>query len=95
MKYKIYKKSKSAMQSGLNNTKKWCLEPLSITPKRRNSIFSWTGVNGAQDQIKILFNTLDEAVYFAKKNKVNYQVFKPNEKIIKIKSYASNFKPKN
>ena len=92
---RIFKPSKSAMQSGLNNTKKWCLEPLSITPKKRNSVFSWTSVNGTQDQIKIFFNTLEEAVYFAKKNKVNYQVFKPNEKIIKIKSYANNFKPKN
>tara|TARA_X000001036_G_C20398558_1_gene691785 strand:- start:303 stop:590 length:288 start_codon:yes stop_codon:yes gene_type:complete len=95
MKYKIYKKSKSAMQSGLHNTKKWCLEPLSITPKKRNSVFSWTSVNGTQDQIKLLFNTLEEAVYFAQKNKVNYQVFKPNVKITRIKSYANNFKPKS
>ena len=62
MKYKIYKKSKSAMQSGINNTKKWCLEPLNITPKKINSIFNWTGVVGTQDQIKILFNTIDEAM---------------------------------
>ena len=43
------------MQSGLNNTKKWCLEPLSITPKKKNSVFSWISVNGTQDQIKIFF----------------------------------------
>jgi hypothetical protein len=95
MKYKIYKKSKSAMQSGINNTKKWCLEPLGITPKKKNSIFSWTSVSGTQDQIKIFFNTIDEAIYFAQKNKIEYQVFRPNEKIIKIKSYANNFKPKS
>jgi len=95
MKYKIYKKSKSAMQSGVNNTKKWCLEALTFTQKKRNSIFSWTSAQGTQDQIKVYFNTLDEAIYFAQKNKIKYQLFKPNEKIRIIKSYASNFKPKN
>lgn len=95
MKYKIYKRSKSAMQSGLNNTKKWCLEPLDIPQRKRNSVFSWTSINGTNDQIKVFFNTVDEAIYFARKNKIKYQIFEPKEKVTVIKSYASNFKPKN
>ena len=53
------------------------------------------GINGTNDQIKVFFNTVDEAIYFARKNKIKYQIFEPKEKVNVIKSYASNFKPKN
>lgn len=94
MKYKIYKQSKSAMQSGNNNTKNWCLEPIQIVKKNTNSPFGWTETQGTFDQIKVFFKELDNAVSFARKNNLDFEIFKPN-RINKIKkSYSENFKPK-
>ena len=94
MKYKIYKKAKSSMQSGLNNTRKWCLEPLTVFDKKICTKFSWTASENSLEQVKVMFDSLESAVFFAKKNNLSYQVFKPNKKETKIKSYAENFKPK-
>jgi hypothetical protein len=94
MQYKIYKKSKSAMQSGIKNTKKWCIEIMDIKERTVSSTFGWNSSTNTSDQIKIYFDKLDNAITFAKKNNLNFKVFKPNEKNKIIKSYSENFKPK-
>ena len=94
MKYKIYKKTKSAMQSGNKNSLKWSLEPLYISEKKLSSTFCWNSVEGTTEQIKVDFNTLDEAIFFAKTNSLDYKVIKPNQRKLIVKSYAENFKPK-
>lgn len=94
MKYKIYKKSKSAMQSGLKNTKKWCIEVMDIKERTISTTFGWDSSVSTDDQVKIYFDNLESAISFAKKNNLNYQVFKPNEKQNIIRSYSENFKPK-
>lgn len=94
MKYKIYKKSKSAMQSGLKNTKKWCIEVMDIKERTVSTTFGWDSSVSTDDQVKIYFDNLESAISFAKKNNLNYQVFKPNKKRNVIRSYSENFKPK-
>ena len=94
MKYKIYKKSKSAMQSGLKNTKKWCIEVMDIKERTISTTFGWDSSVSTDDQVKIYFDNLESAISFAQKNNLNYQVFKPNEKQNIIRSYSENFKPK-
>ena len=94
MKYKIYKKSKSAMQSGLNNTKKWCIEVMDIKERTINTTFGWSSSTNTNDQVKIYFDNLENAVAFAKKNNLDFKVFEPNKKQNIIKSYSENFKPK-
>ena len=64
-------------------------------PQKKDSkpaIFAFNG--DVYDGLNIKSFT-KEQIYFAQKNKVSYQVFKPNVKITKIKSYAHNFKPKS
>ena len=94
MQYKIYKKSKSAMQSGIKNTKKWCIEVIDIKERTISSTFGWNSSTSTNDQIKIYFDSLDNAIKFAKKNNMNFKVFEPNKKHKIIKSYSENFKPK-
>ena len=94
LKYKIYKKSKSAMQSGIKNTKKWYLESMDINERSLNLSFDWSSSKNIEDQIKISFNDLQSAIDFAEKNNLVYEVFVPNQSNQILKSYSDNIKPK-
>ena len=94
LKYKIYKKSKSAMQSGIKNTKKWYLESMDINERSLNLSFDWSSSKNIEDQVKIPFNDLQSAIDFAEKNNLDYEVFVPNQSNQILKSYSDNFKPK-
>ena len=94
LKYKIYKKSKSAMQSGIKNTKKWYLESMDINERSLNLSFDWSSSKNIEDQVKIPFNDLQSAIDFAEKNNLVYEVFVPNKSNQVLKSYSDNFKPK-
>ena len=91
MTIKIYKPSKTAMQSGLRKTKKWLAEYISDTDNIKDSLMGWNSSLDTQSQIKIFFETKEQAIVWAKKN--NYQFYVEEEKIKKTKpkSYASNF----
>ena len=89
-KAKIYKPTKTAMQSGTRNTKNWILEyeflNTGISP-----LMGWETTKDTLSEIKLEFFTKDQAIDFAKKNKISYYVINPqNRKFIK-KSYSDNF----
>ena len=90
-KYIIFQPTKSAMQSGLNNSKKWCLTNVEAHKTYLNSIFCWTGSSNPEKNIQIFFDDLDSAVRFAKSKGHNFEIINtPKRKIIK-KSYSNNF----
>ena len=91
MTIKIYKPSKTAMQSGNRNTKKWLAEYISDIDTRKDTLMGWNSSLDTQSQIKIFFDTQKQAVNWAIKNKYQYFVEEPKKRKIKIKSYASNF----
>ncbi len=67
MKVVIEKKIKNAMQSG-SHSSYYVIKPYLEENYRFNDIMtSWNGVNTTLSQIKIKFNTLDEAQRYAKK----------------------------
>ena len=57
----IYKPSKSAMQSGLYNSDKWCLLSSDINEFFESAKFGWNGSTNPEKKIKLYFETLDEA----------------------------------
>ena len=91
MTIKIYKPSKTAMQSGYGNTKKWLAEYMSEVDTSKDTLMGWNTSHDTQTQIKLFFDTKEEAIKWAKKNNYQFYVVEPNKKKIKIKSYASNF----
>ena len=51
----------------------------------------WESSTNTLSELNLEFYTKDEAVRYAKKNNINYEIIEPkNRKIIK-KSYADNF----
>ncbi len=90
---KIYRPAKNAMQSGRANTKRWVLEYEPVAPKFIDPLMGWTGSVDTRNQIKLRFETRDEAVAYAERKGLSYRVEEPKDRVIRPKSYAANFSP--
>ena len=91
MTIKIFKPSKTAMQSGQGKTKQWLAEYVSDISTTKDTLMGWTSSSDTKSQIRIFFDTKEQAVAWAKKNDFQYFVQDPKIKKIKPKSYSSNF----
>tara|TARA_B100001123_G_C15210409_1_gene987033 strand:+ start:1062 stop:1367 length:306 start_codon:yes stop_codon:yes gene_type:complete len=91
MTVKIYKPSKTAMQSGRHKTNKWLAEYISDIDNDKDSLMGWTSSYDTKSQIKVFFETKEQAIDWAKNNNFQYFVQEPQKRIIKPKSYSSNF----
>ena len=87
---KIYKPTKTAMQSGDRNTKNWLLE-FDTLNTGINPLMGWETSNDTMSEVKLEFSTKEQAVNFAKKNNIIYYIVEPQEKKIIKKSYSDNF----
>ena len=90
-KAKIYKPSKTAMQSGLKKFDKWILEFI-INDPTINPLMGWESSNDTFSELKLEFSSKDLAINYAKKNKIVYELIDSQERKIVKKSYADNFK---
>jgi hypothetical protein len=89
---RIYQPAKNAMQSGKARTKKWVLEyeperPLAIEP-----LMGWTSSDDMRRQVSLDFDTLEDAIAYAEKNGIPFQVFEPHKPATRTKSYPDNFR---
>lgn len=91
MKAIIYCPSKSAMQSGFKNSKKWLIQS-EDKEKYIEPFAGWTGSENTEQQITLSFNTKEEAINFAKSQSWEYEVIERQERKINPKSYIDNFK---
>ena len=90
-KAKIYKPSKTAMQSGTKKYDKWIIEFVTEKPGT-NPLMGWESSTDTYTELKLEFNSKDLAIEYAKKNKIDYELIESNTRKINIKSYADNFK---
>ena len=90
---RIYRPSKSAMQSGIGQSKKWILELEHDMSKSVEPLMGWTGSSDTQSQVQLRFETKEEAILYAKKNSIPYTVLNYNmrEHIIRENGYGDNF----
>jgi hypothetical protein len=91
MKAIIYRPSKSSMQSGFKNTRKWLLRS-EDKEKYIEEFAGWTGSKNTEQQVTLSFDKKDEAINFAKAQSWEYEVIEPQERKISPKSYIDNFK---
>ncbi len=83
------------MQSGLFNTKKWLLSNCEIDEIYVSSKFSWIGSTNPEKQVKLSFDTLEDAKNFAVKNEYDFEIIQPKKRKILKKSYSANFTKKS
>ena len=90
---RIFRPSKSAMQSGMAKTKDWVLEFEPATARKVDPLMGWTSSTDMDGQVRLSFETRDEAVAYAQAHGIPFQVFEPHERKKIIKAYADNFAP--
>lgn len=92
-KARIYQPAKSAMQSGKYNCRNWCLEYVDEGERFVDPIMGWTGSSNMQaNQVRLSFATMEEAVAYAKRNEIEFELFEPQKASTKIRSYVSNYR---
>lgn len=91
MKAKIYKPTKNAMQSGQGRTKKWLLEYEPEAKKQLDPLMGWTSSPDTRQQLRLYFDTEQEAVAYATSKNIAFEVVKPAIRTPQIKTYADNF----
>tara|TARA_B100000700_G_scaffold124444_1_gene139435 strand:- start:159 stop:443 length:285 start_codon:yes stop_codon:yes gene_type:complete len=89
-KAKIYIPTKTAMQSGRGNSKKWLLEFETRDPKT-SPLMGWESSDDTMNEIKLEFSSKERAIEYAKNNDIKYKLIKPKIKKFVIKSYEDNF----
>ena len=91
-KVRIYRPAKTAMQSGLANTRKWLLEFEPGAAKNIDFLMWWVRSDDTRDQVRMTFDTKEGAVAFAERNGLAYRVHEPKQNPVRPKSYAANFR---
>ena len=89
---RIYKPTKTAMQSGKARTKKWVLDYEPATPREVEPLMGWTSSGDMNSQIRLTFATKEEAIAYAERKGIAYQVQEPKTRRVTARAYADNFK---
>ena len=90
---RIYKPTKSAMQSGRARTKEWVLEFEPGSPRVADPLMGWISSTDTKTQVRLFFVTSEEAQAFAERHGLYFTIEQPRERKLKTKSYADNFRP--
>ncbi len=97
MRARIYQPARSAMQSGTAKTHEWLLELEGQSPKKRDPLMGWSGSKGTKEQVKLRFETKDEAIQYAMDKGWDFDVVDLPERKRKFNirplGYAENFVP--
>ena len=93
MQVKIYKPSKTSMQSGLAKTKKWRLEYEKSLKKFIDPTMGWVGTEDTQGLVSIDFESKESAIKYAEGLGLTYKVEeqKNRKHIIRSGGYGENF----
>jgi len=70
----IFKPAKNAMQSGRAKTRDWQLDYEPEQPREIEPLMGWTSSGDMRQQVRLRFATAEEAVAYAERHGIPYQV---------------------
>ena len=90
---RIFKTSKTAMQSGIGNADQWFLEFDQNDHKPLDNVMSWIGSSDTASQVRLKFKTKEEATQYARKYDLLFFIDEGAEKKMNIRKngYGDNF----
>ena len=91
MQVRIYQPPKTAMQSGRAKADRWLLEFEPESPRQVEPLMGWTSSRDTKGQLRLWFDSKDEAVAYAQSKGYMYSVEEPRQRKLRAKSYAANF----
>jgi hypothetical protein len=92
MSARIYSPAKTAMQSGQAKTGYWVLDFDPEKPRKIDPLMGYTTSSDMKSQIRLTFETKEEAIAYAEKNGIAYRVQEPKEAKRRQISYSDNFR---
>ena len=88
---RIFRPAKTAMQSGKANTHEWLLEFEPASASVSDPLMGWTQSGDMNGQVRLNFETKEEAVRYADQHGIAFQLIDPKPAKRIIKAYADNF----
>ena len=88
---RIYRPAKSAMQSGKAATHRWTLEFQPMAARAPDPLMGWTTTPDTDGQVRMNFATREEAIDFAQRHGIAFEVNDNPEPKKILKTYADNF----
>jgi hypothetical protein len=88
---RIYKPAKNPMQSGTAKTKEWLLEFEPEEPRIVEPLMGWTSSGDMKQQIRLRFESKEEAIAYCDRYGIAYRVFEVQEPTRRVIAYADNF----
>lgn len=89
---RIYRPSPNAMQSGRGKSKDWVLVHEPASAKRIEPLMGYTSTTDTEAQVRLSFETLEEAEAYARANGIPYTVQPAHNATPKRTSYSDNFR---
>ncbi len=93
MRARIYQPSRNAMQSGMGKTHQRVLEFAQSSAREVDPLMGWTSSSDTQTQVRLRFETRDEAVAYAEQKGIVFTVVEPSPRKanIRLRGYGENF----
>lgn len=93
MRVRIYQPARNAMQSGTARTRGWVLEFPPADAREIDPLMGWTSSDDTQSQVRLRFDTLDQAEGYARENGLDYGVQPPHRRAANVRprGYGENF----
>jgi len=88
---RIYRPARTATQSGRAKTLSWVLEMEPKEKKETDPVCGWIGSGDTEQQVMLRFPTKEAAIAYAKRQKLDFRVFEPHDRVVRPKSYSENF----
>lgn len=93
MRARVYKPSKTAMQSGTARTHSWVLEFAPDSARTVDPLMGWTSSSDTQSQVRLRFASKEAALEYAQANGIEATVTEPKtrKRNIRQRGYGENF----
>jgi len=88
---RIYRPAKSAMQSGRAKTHRWILQFEPAAARSPDPLMGWTQTTDTDGQIRLSFETQEEAVAYATRHGLAFEVAVEAQRQRTVRAYADNF----
>lgn len=89
---RIYRPAPNAMQSGKGKSKDWVLVHEPASAREIEPLMGYTSTTDTQTQVRLTFETLEEAETYARANGIPYTVQPSHVPVPKRTSYPDNFR---
>ncbi len=89
---RIIEEQRKTTQSGKALQGRWILEFERRQPQRPDPLTGWNGSGDTATQVKLRFNSKDEALAYAQRNGLDVHLVPATPTSLKIQAYADNFR---